>query len=1001
MATSDLRVNLYNKRLMTQEAYDLHFFRFLDNKVNDATRAAFLQSGVLDDKQIGLTSSTVDTFTVDLADADRGVDELGHIVDLGLVPASYIEDIPFENTIGTTYYVGFRYQSVPNDVERNPRSAEAEYPWFEDTVGDLGNPDTVTDGGTYIELRVNGILEAAVDHGTRVARVWLNNPVSPDDAIAYYEGTVLYTGGNNVIRIPYTPTAGPLGQTAPEYPISLTALDYSVFIPGVSWFKTKDLRTEPNYIFIGTVLGNGGTPTVFDLTDQRPVFMISLDRAYRANSLDDPAPGRTITADKGAVIIRQSATSQWEQDHGNQALVIDKLNETIAGGVGLATMFGAGANYGVPYAAVRNMGEPAGSELVVVEPVTMLSSTNTVQFTRVGVDLTVYTDRFFFDGGALCLISGTLNGIYDGVYWVSGGSVGVAQLNVTYPDGTVPTFPPGISGTAQILIYTWTHISTSFYALAHSDINCHSLNFTQGSNGVGIQCRGNPVDPSVQRALSFGHSAGGELNRWGSVYTGRIVMRGGNNFYVNSIRTDGAVVGWAQFQSDKRSITDLIGAYQPLEEGLEWGFDFRGTDFGKSSNDIPPFNIAGSFRVPFWHYEGGLDYVRTEEAFTRIGATILQMTRAGFDRSKIPAAASGDASNWVLAEVEFDTPNPEDGVYWVHDNGAPANFDFYRLDGTLPNFPVGTGKIRFYGGVFFGPIPQVDSVNTNKGYMAQIVVPTRFTGGLRLNHLGATAILSTEYRYLLAAYNDENLVFGLRDGGQTYARSLTTRAPRAGHGLTQWDQVSTGLITSDLGMINVVDLDETNRYIRTGTNPASNMNIVKPNGANYTSCTRPVNVFRGISTLNSSNHVWWKPTPDASSAYMKSTGALVSEYGYYVIPFTVPEGATITSITLYVDPEIGDGTTASMGYKATRRGYTSTTVTDLTASGFHMCSSAGLHTETYTPTVNNVVDNGLYQYDIHIRSSYNAVSAAVNDYLYSIRVVFTMPGIGECWFDVV
>ena len=216
MPTGDKRVNLYHKRNVPQEGWEEHFFTFLDNKVNDTTRAAFLSAGVLDDKQIGLTSSVNDTISLDLTDADRGIDDSGHIVDLGNLDASLYEDYPFENNTGDTYYVGFRYQSVPNDLERNPRSSEPEYPWYLDTIGELGNPDSVTDNSTDITLVIDGILENGVDHSGRPVVVWLVNPVSPVDSVGYYTGTVVYSGGENQVVIPYTALAGPLGQTAPQ-----------------------------------------------------------------------------------------------------------------------------------------------------------------------------------------------------------------------------------------------------------------------------------------------------------------------------------------------------------------------------------------------------------------------------------------------------------------------------------------------------------------------------------------------------------------------------------------------------------------------------------------------------------------------------------------------------------------------------------------------------------------------------------------------------------------
>ena len=247
MATGDKKSNIYNKRLMPQEAWADHLLDYLNVKINDTTRAAFLQPGILSDKSIDLTSSADDTFSLDISEADRGVDGLGEILDLGEVASSFYENVPFENENAVDYYVGFRYASVPDDAERNPRSTEPAYPWYLDSIGEVGNPDSVTDNTTYIRLILNGIFESGVDHRGKSVTVWLNKPVSPSATVAYYNGTVAYSAPNNYVDIPYSPGAGPLGQTAPTFPISTTALDYSVWVKVVSWFRNTDIISMHSY----------------------------------------------------------------------------------------------------------------------------------------------------------------------------------------------------------------------------------------------------------------------------------------------------------------------------------------------------------------------------------------------------------------------------------------------------------------------------------------------------------------------------------------------------------------------------------------------------------------------------------------------------------------------------------------------------------------------------------------------------------------------------------
>jgi len=104
---------------MPQEAWNLHFYQFLDNKINDTTRAAFLQSGVLSDSTIGIAGPAVDVFSLDISLADRVMDGSGHIMDLGdYLTITGLSDVRsfFENALGVDYYVGIRYQEKPDDV---------------------------------------------------------------------------------------------------------------------------------------------------------------------------------------------------------------------------------------------------------------------------------------------------------------------------------------------------------------------------------------------------------------------------------------------------------------------------------------------------------------------------------------------------------------------------------------------------------------------------------------------------------------------------------------------------------------------------------------------------------------------------------------------------------------------------------------------------------------------------------------------------------------------
>jgi len=199
-------------------------------------------------------------------------------------------DVSFENANGITYYVGVRYASVPADTALNAKRGTPEYTTLLDTFGDKGNPDSVTVSGagtgSNLRLVLDSLLENGVNHSGRIIRVWMRVPVVGVDAVAIKEYTSQYDSGtgNNFIDIPYSVAAPPLGQDVSSNPPSSIVTDYECLVKGISIRKNTDLRLDSNYAFIGTVQGNdaggGAIPVTFSLTDQKAVFLITLDKAY-------------------------------------------------------------------------------------------------------------------------------------------------------------------------------------------------------------------------------------------------------------------------------------------------------------------------------------------------------------------------------------------------------------------------------------------------------------------------------------------------------------------------------------------------------------------------------------------------------------------------------------------------------------------------------------------------------------------------------------------------
>lgn len=989
MPTGDRKANIYNKRNMSQEAWEEHFLNFLDDKINDTTRAAFLQPGVLSDKEIGLTSSTDDTFSLDISLADRGIDGFGHIVDIGNVATSFHEDVPFENANLVDYYVGIRYQSVPEDVERNPRSSEPEYPWYEDTMGELGAPDSVTDNTTYIRLVLNGILESGVDHRGKTVRVWLNKPVSPTDSVAYFEGTVQYTGSDNYVDIPYSPGNGPLGQTAPTFPISTTALDYSCWVKGVSWFRNTDISTDDNYFFLGTVQGSGlgTTPTVFDTSGQQQAFLISLDRAYRANSADTPAPGRTITADKYAVRIEQAATSNRQRDDSNTAFILDKRGEDIVQGFGGHVYLPFKTNKSGAWGALRELSDGTGNDLETQETVTFLVATNQINFSRGGVNLTTFEDEYLTSNDAFCLIEATGDDSVNGLYKIDGTSIASNSCDLKNLDGSSPTWGAGLSGKATVMLpavlqNTLGWLNSSYSASAGP---AFPMYFAKSDDGLAVRMFDKPTDEKSQRWAKFSAYEDSNDNEFFQLFCGRMLARGGGSSYISANRTGGIVRGWSRYGVDIRDSNNLGSDWIADEAAIEFGFDWRGSMFGKVHGDPAPYQLPAAFRIPYVDND-----VDEEEGFTQIDATTLQM---GIVNINMPFGTNY-AVGMLFAEIEFSTPGSADGIYLCYDKPAANQIEFKKLDGTNPTFPAGGGNVRFYGGSFFGPY-WGDAAGDSDSFLLNLCSPNEKTGGIRYSHVQNDTIGATSYTLAALFLNKDTPMFGVRDGGQVFARAFTTRAIAAGHQLTQWDQVDSAYAT-----IDEVDLLNGSREISL---PDVSLpgNFIKIRGDGTISGYGRAQRIDGIGSA--------APVGGTPVASLDSAGTNVeiitvdpgpgTTVGYYSFGLSLTHDCTLNSVNVRVVPAIVNSPDGLAG-KVQRRQHTSGSGwVDLDSGGYTFTSGTPASAETLTLSCdqNNVIDNQSYDYRVLMQSS-QPTGATVTDEIQWATSFQDVSGLGDNLF---
>jgi hypothetical protein len=438
MPTGDKKVNIYNKRLLSRTAMKVEFLDFLSDENDAIVNAMFVgASGTLDSDKIGLSSTGNDVFSIDTSAAQKVVVSGGQIIDLtGITGTGITDDIPFKNTAATPYYVGVKFAEVEDGLELNPRTGDPEYPRLKQSFGRVDTPDSLVDTpGVKLRINVDSITEAGVDHSGRSCKVWLVDPVGLTEVSAFATETVQYDGAN-YIEVTYSGADGPLGQDTGSAPPSTTALDYKVFIEGVSWLEA-DIRADKTYAFIGIITGNGpaATPVAFDLADQLPALLISLDRAY--DGILGSGSGREVFLDAGAITITCAGGSG---DTHRAALRVDRAGDTENSGI----------------CAELIADEDRGASVAGLEPLAVAGSLLAVEdVTQAGADL------LNFVGGAAALQTALVNPLTD-IVWIkdiAGYSRlylidavnSQTQLQLLNLDGSAIAAWDTLSGTASIL----------------------------------------------------------------------------------------------------------------------------------------------------------------------------------------------------------------------------------------------------------------------------------------------------------------------------------------------------------------------------------------------------------------------------------------------------------------------------------------------------------------------------------------------------------------------
>lgn len=254
MGTGANKINIFLKKFLSQQQITENFLEYLRSQAKDVMRDVFPEEGFL----LGgvLSAGGSDRFTI--STPLIATDGLGNRLAPNPVDMTQVQ---FENALGIDYSVGLRYNQIPSGTEINVRTGEVEYTFIQEAIGELAEPDLVTDLGATIEFRIDSVTEVGVSNAGRKAKVWLKRAVGQADA--FFEGTVTFSGGFNKLT-----TTNLLGQNAGD--VSTDPSDYEVFLIGPTVKRNTDLDTDPAVAYVGIVTGagSGNAPSSFDQSGQ-------------------------------------------------------------------------------------------------------------------------------------------------------------------------------------------------------------------------------------------------------------------------------------------------------------------------------------------------------------------------------------------------------------------------------------------------------------------------------------------------------------------------------------------------------------------------------------------------------------------------------------------------------------------------------------------------------------------------------------------------------------
>lgn len=272
MPTADSLALITAKKLLGYIDFDVYLKQYLVKAIREATKRLFIQGSF--DERMPLSSPGADQVQVDLKPTygdGFAHDGSGRLLDLEQIDRTAY----FENVGGQTYEVGAEYIEVPVGIRVNPRTGKYEYDHLVEGIGRQAAPDSTTVNASTLTFVVDSLFEQGVSPGNHTGRQVRAFSIVPGDvatseAVAIETCTVFYDGQNKIT------TTGFLGESVPG-----AAGGHYVQLIGLTVFRdtaTNRPSLSPKVaFFIGTVDGNGGTPTGFDVSAQNVISNQSAD----------------------------------------------------------------------------------------------------------------------------------------------------------------------------------------------------------------------------------------------------------------------------------------------------------------------------------------------------------------------------------------------------------------------------------------------------------------------------------------------------------------------------------------------------------------------------------------------------------------------------------------------------------------------------------------------------------------------------------------------------